>query len=209
VEPPMSGARTRGPGSGPGPDDPVDVDAVGLNGSGTNSSGMNGAGTNGAGTNGAGAGTDQPVPENVSDQSRRPGRGNSGQWPVLAAISAGGAIGACARYGAGLLWPTAPVAFPWTTLLVNVVGCAVIGAFMVFITEGARPHPLLRPFFGTGVLGGFTTFSTYAVDIQRLMTNGHAGIGLLYLLLTAVTALGAVWLTAAGTRRLLGWRATR
>src|SRR5690242_7485541 len=88
--------------------------------------------------------------------------------PVIAAVAAGGAIGASARYGAALLWPTATDAFPWTTLVVNVVGCAVIGAFMVLITEVWTVHRLVRPFFGTGVLGGFTTFSTYAADIRRL-----------------------------------------
>ena len=61
-----------------------------------------------------------------------------------------------------------PGSFPWTTLLVNGVGCAVIGVFMVVITDVWAAHRLVRPFFGTGVLGGFTTFSTYAVDIQKL-----------------------------------------
>ncbi len=127
----------------------------------------------------------------------------------MAAVSAGGAIGACARYGAGLVWPVGAAAFPWTTLLVNVVGCAVIGVFMVTIGETGRPHPLLRPFFGTGVLGGFTTFSSYALDVRRLMTGGHPGTGTVYLLATVAGALAAVWIAAAGTRRLLRWRATR
>lgn len=123
-------------------------------------------------------------------------------WPVVAAVAVGGAIGASARYGAGLLWPTAPDAFPWTTLLVNVVGCAVMGVFMVILTEVRTAHRLLRPFFGTGVLGGFTTFSTYAVDIERLVSGGHARTGLAYLALTVCTALAAVWVAASATRRL-------
>lgn len=120
--------------------------------------------------------------------------------PVIAAVAAGGAIGASARYGAGLLWPTASGAFPWTTLVVNVVGCAVIGAFMVLISEVWTVHRLMRPFFGTGVLGGFTTFSTYATDIRRLIDGGHPRIALAYLALTLVTALAAVWAATAGTR---------
>lgn len=127
-------------------------------------------------------------------------------WPVVAVVAVGGAIGASARYGASLIWPAAPGTFPATTLLVNVVGCAVMGVFMVLLTERRTPHPLLRPFFGTGVLGGFTTFSTYAVDIERLVEGGHAGTGLAYLGLTLLAALVAVWSAAWATRRLVVWR---
>ncbi|MGW6024142.1 fluoride efflux transporter CrcB [Streptomyces sp. NPDC055099] len=126
-----------------------------------------------------------------------------GVWPVVAVVAVGGAIGASARYGASLIWPTAPGTFPTTTLLVNVVGCAVMGAFMAILTEMRAPHRLLRPFFGTGVLGGFTTFSTYAVDIERLVAGGHAGTGLAYLGLTLLAALAAVWSAAWVTRRLV------
>ncbi|NGN64733.1 fluoride efflux transporter CrcB [Streptomyces sp. A7024] len=133
-----------------------------------------------------------------------------GQGPVIAMVALGGGLGAAARYGASLLWPTAPPdAFPWTTLAVNVVGCAVIGVFMVVITDVWAAHRLVRPFFGTGVLGGFTTFSTYAVDIERLVDGGRAALGLAYLGLTLVAALLAAWLAATGTRRAVRWRAKR
>nr|WP_246102279.1 fluoride efflux transporter CrcB [Streptomyces piniterrae] len=124
-----------------------------------------------------------------------------GQWPVLGVVALGGALGASARYGASLLWPTAAGAFPWTTLIVNATGCAVIGVFMVVITDVWAAHRLVRPFFGTGVLGGFTTFSTYAADIQQLMAAGRAGTGLAYLALTLVAALASVWIAASLTRR--------
>ncbi|MBD0693881.1 fluoride efflux transporter CrcB [Streptomyces sp. CBMA123] len=126
-----------------------------------------------------------------------------GQGPAVAVVAVGGAIGAVTRYAAGLGWETGPSAFPWTTLLINVAGCAVIGVFLVAITEGRPAHPLLRPFFGTGVLGGFTTFSTYAVDVRRLLEAGRLGPGLVYLGLTLVAALGAVWAAATLTRRLI------
>ncbi|MFE1955103.1 fluoride efflux transporter FluC [Streptomyces sp. NPDC059524] len=132
-----------------------------------------------------------------------------GQGPVLSVVAAGGAIGACARYGAALIWPTAPGAFPWTTLAVNAIGCAVIGVFMVVITDVWAAHRLVRPFFGTGVLGGFTTFSTYAVDIRRLTDAGAARTALGYLGLTAVTALAAVWAAAHLTRRVVERRTSR
>ncbi|MFE3742048.1 fluoride efflux transporter CrcB [Streptomyces sp. NPDC059134] len=126
--------------------------------------------------------------------------------PAVAVVALGGAIGASARYGAALLWPTAPGAFPWTTLTVNAVGCAVIGVFMVVITDLWAAHPLVRPFFGTGVLGGFTTFSTYAVDIQRLVADGRAGPAMAYLGLTLLAAFAAVWSAVWATRRVLAWR---
>lgn len=128
------------------------------------------------------------------------------QTAVVAAVSFGGVIGACARYGASLLWPTASGGFPWTTLVVNVTGCALIGVFMVVIGEAWAAHRLVRPFFGTGVLGGFTTFSTYAVDIERLVAKGEAGTGLAYLGLTLLAALAAVWSAVWLTRRALAWR---
>ncbi|MBT2546492.1 fluoride efflux transporter CrcB [Streptomyces sp. ISL-44] len=129
-----------------------------------------------------------------------------GLWPVVAVVALGGTVGASARYAASLRWPTAAGSFPWTTLLVNTVGCAVIGVFMVVITDVWAAHRLVRPFFGTGVLGGFTTFSTYAVDIQKLVAGGRTLAGLAYLALTVFAALVAVWSAVWATRRVLAWR---
>lgn len=126
-----------------------------------------------------------------------------GQGSVLAAVAFGGALGASARYGASLLWPTATGAFPWTTLAVNGAGCALMGVLMVLITEVWRAHRLARPFLGTGVLGGFTTFSTYAVDIRQLTDLGEARTALGYLALTVGVALAAVWAGAGLTRHLV------
>ncbi|MFG2481775.1 CrcB family protein [Streptomyces virginiae] len=130
------------------------------------------------------------------------------QGRVLAAVAAGGAAGGAARYGISLLWPAAPGAFPWATLWINASGSALIGVLMVLISEGGRtaPHPLLRPFVGVGVLGGFTTFSTYAVDFSRLLDEGETGTALAYGGLTVVAALGAVWAAASVTRLALRGR---
>ncbi|MFH9065902.1 fluoride efflux transporter CrcB [Streptomyces coeruleorubidus] len=125
------------------------------------------------------------------------------QAPVVAVVAFGGGAGAAARYAASLWWPSPAGGFPWTIFWVNVAGCAVIGVFMVVITEFRPAHRLVRPFFGTGVLGGFTTFSTYAVDIQKLADGGHLRAGLAYLAATPIAALTAVWLAAWSTRRAL------
>jgi CrcB protein len=73
-----------------------------------------------------------------------------------------------------------------------VTGCLLIGVLMVLIGEVFTEQRLLRPFLGVGVLGGFTTFSTYIVDIQRLVGHDAADIALLYLFATLAAALAAV-----------------
>ncbi|MCX4759563.1 fluoride efflux transporter CrcB [Streptomyces sp. NBC_01275] len=144
------------------------------------------------------------APEAESLRSSAPRRAaGTGQLPVVAAVAVGGGIGAAARYAAALGWPVQSGGFPWTTFWVNIAGCAVIGVFLVLITEALSAHPLVRPFFGTGVLGGFTTFSTYAVDIQRLVDAGRPATALAYLAATLCAALAAVWLAATATRRAL------
>src|SRR4051812_11679939 len=135
---------------------------------------------------------------------RRPAR--RGQAPVVAVVALGGAVGAAGRHALALWWPTRPGHFPWATFWTNVIGCAVIGVFMVVITDVWAGHRLVRPFFGTGVLGGFTTFSTYAVDIQRLVDSGHPRTGLAYLAATLLAALTAVWPASTAARRVLKWR---
>ncbi|WP_129841656.1 CrcB family protein [Streptomyces sp. RFCAC02] len=130
------------------------------------------------------------------------------QWPVVAAVSVGGAIGACGRYGAGLLWSTPAPGFPWTTLLVNITGCAAMGVLMVLITDLRSPHRLVRPFLGTGILGGWTTFSTWSQDLERQLDDGRAAAALAYAGLTLAGALLAVTLAATGTRALIRHRET-
>ncbi len=128
-------------------------------------------------------------------------------WPVLAAISSGGAIGSLARWALDAALPTPAGGFPWSTFLINVSGCLLIGVLMVFVSEVFTQRRLLRPFLGVGVLGGFTTFSAYIVDIQQLINGRADGRALLYLSATAVAALGA---TAAGlTLTRSGLRAYR
>ena len=153
-----------------------------------------------------GAAAREPIDADVDLRQAGMGRRGREDPTVLAAIAAGGATGAAARYLIGHAWPTPAGAFPVSTLAINVLGCALIGVLMVLITEVWSRQRLVRPFLGTGVLGGFTTFSTYTVDIQRLVAGAHAGTALLYLALTPIGALLAVWVTATATRRLVNWR---
>jgi CrcB protein len=149
----------------------------------------------------------EPIDPDIDLRQVRPGRRHAtGGVTILATIAAGGATGAAARYLIGATWPTPAGAFPVSTLTINVLGCALIGILMVLITEVWSRQRLIRPFLGTGVLGGFTTFSTYTVDVQRLVAGAHVDIALLYLALTPIGALLAVWVMATATRRLVNWR---
>lgn len=128
---------------------------------------------------------------------------------IVGVVAVGGGLGAVARYAAGIAWPTPAGGFPWATLAVNALGCTAIGVLMVLVTEVWAAHRLVRPFLGTGVLGGFTTFSTYAVDIQQLAHSGHTPLALSYLAATPLSALITVWAAAATTRHVLTMRRTR
>lgn len=150
--------------------------------------------------------TAEPVDPDVSasDLERSRSRGGStwrgGEGPVLLVVAIGGALGALARYAAGQWWPTPAGTFPWTTFAINVVGCFLIGVLLVLVSEVFSPHRLIRPVLGTGVLGGFTTFSAYAVDAQRLINERHAGTALAYLAATVTAALVAVSVAVRATR---------
>ncbi len=128
---------------------------------------------------------------------------------VLLIIAAGGVLGALSRYQLGRWWPTPVPQFPWTTLGINLSGCLIIGCFMVMITERFSPHALVRPFLGTGFLGGYTTFSTYAVDIVLLSRAGHLVTAGVYLILTLIGSLLAVTAGMLITRRVLKIRRIR
>ncbi|WP_378733353.1 fluoride efflux transporter CrcB [Nocardia brasiliensis] len=123
---------------------------------------------------------------------------------VLVVISLGGGLGALARYAFGVWWPAGPDQVPWSTLAVNVMGCFAIGMLMVLITEVWVAHRLLRPFLGIGVLGGFTTFSTYGLEVRRLLESGATVQALGYLGGTVVASLGAVVLAMGMTRWTTG-----
>ncbi|MFC0042559.1 fluoride efflux transporter FluC [Actinomadura rayongensis] len=126
--------------------------------------------------------------------------------PVLTAIAAGGALGALARYGVGAALPHAATEFAWSTFLINVSGCLLIGVLMAVLAARPGLPALTRPFLGVGVLGGYTTFSGYVVDAQQAVRAGAPGVAVAYLAATLAAALAAVTLGAAVTRRVLGGR---
>jgi CrcB protein len=133
--------------------------------------------------------TDPDVDVRIGSQRRELVRSRG---TVLAAVALGGGIGAVARYGLGRLSPTRPGEFPWGTFTINVAGSFLIGVLMVLVTEMLPAHRLIRPFLGAGVLGGFTTFSTYAVETSGLLRPGSVVVAFTYLAGTLIAAMLAV-----------------
>jgi CrcB protein len=125
-------------------------------------------------------------------------------WLVLAVIAAGGVIGSLARYGLLYAFPHPPGRFAWAAFAINVSGCLIIGMLMVIITEARPAHRLARPFLATGVLGGYTSFSTYVVDTQRALLAGAPEVALLYAAGTVAAAVAAAWAGIRVTRALTG-----
>jgi CrcB protein len=112
---------------------------------------------------------------------------------LLAAL--GGVLGALARWGVGTALPVAPGSWPWATLLVNLTGCLLLGALVVVVAARLPGAGWPRPFLAVGVLGGYTTFSAFAVEMVELVEAGAvltaAGYGL-------VSVLGGVTAVAVG-----------
>jgi CrcB protein len=125
-------------------------------------------------------------------------------WDVLLAIALGGGLGSLARYLVGDALPTAPGQFPWSTFLINISGGFALGWLMVMILDVWPPTRYVRPFLGIGVLGGFTTFSTLAVELRGLAANGHLVLAGTYALATLAAGLAAVWTGTALGRLLTG-----
>jgi len=120
----------------------------------------------------------------------------------LALVALGGAIGAAARYLLVGAVARAFPSFPGGTLAVNVVGSFLMGLLAVALADRAglaRLSPLLL----TGLLGGFTTFSAFALDAVALFERGRAGTAAAYAALSVAGSIGALVLGAWTARRLL------
>ncbi|MEI4271559.1 fluoride efflux transporter CrcB [Klenkia sp. LSe6-5] len=123
---------------------------------------------------------------------------------VSVVVALGGALGALGRWGVSLALPHAPGAWPWATVTVNLTGCLVIGALLAVLMARWPGHPWLRPFLATGVLGGYTTFSAFAVDAVQLVEAGRVAAASGYVLVSVVGGLGAVVLGLVTGRVAVG-----
>jgi CrcB protein len=112
---------------------------------------------------------------------------------VLGAIALGGALGTPARYGISLLVDVTPGTFPWGTFWTNITGSFALGFLFVVLLERFPPSRYLRPFVATGFLGAFTTYSTFAMETDLLVKNGHVGVALAYAVGSLLAGFAAVW----------------
>ena len=111
---------------------------------------------------------------------------------LLATIAVGGAAGTVPRAAIDRALPFNGSEFPWATLVVNTAGSLIIGLVVVAALERAAPTRYLRPLLATGFCGGLTTFSTFAVETDRLVKAGRAGIAVAYAISSVAAGLVAV-----------------
>jgi CrcB protein len=105
----------------------------------------------------------------------------------------GAGLGGLLRWGAVLLAQrVAGAAFPWGTLAVNVVGCGAMGAVMALAEQRGWLSPSARLFLATGVLGGFTTFSSFGHEVDALVRRGSGSAALAYVAASVLAGLTAV-----------------
>src|SRR5205085_11955756 len=112
---------------------------------------------------------------------------------VIAAVAIGGALGASARYGVTQLITLSPDSFPWATFWTNVSGSFALGVVLALVLERFPPSRYARAFAATGFLGAYTTYSTFAVETDLLVKDGHAGIAVAYVVVSFVAGFVAVF----------------
>jgi len=110
-------------------------------------------------------------------------------------VASGGAIGSVARYLVGVGIARAfGVAFPYGTLAVNVIGGFLMGLFIELLARRFDGSPELRLFIAIGILGGFTTFSSFSLDVVVLWERGELATALFYVLASVILSIGALFL---------------
>lgn len=123
---------------------------------------------------------------------------------TLAFVALGGAVGASARYIVGILATHFGIGqFPWGTFSVNVAGSCLVGILVGLMTYTWSPSPELRAFLIVGVLGGFTTFSAFSMEIALLIERDRLGLAALYLGATVVISVAGLFAGLKVTRVVL------
>ncbi len=153
-----------------------------------------------------GAAADTAAASHRTPGGHRPGT----QSAILGAIALGGFAGGLARYGLGQAFPVPHGEFPATTFAVNVSGSFILALLLVFVLEIWPPTRYLRPLLATGFCGAYTTFSTWMVDADRLISAGRYATAAWYLLGSLGAGLAATSLGLTIGRAVLAqWRRAR
>lgn len=120
---------------------------------------------------------------------------------IAAVVALGGVLGSLARWTLSLGIPWSPPAIPWATLAANLLGCVMIGAILTLWTEGSPPAWWVRPMAAVGFVGGFTTFSAFAVEGVRLVGAGAPNVAVIYV----VGSVAAGLLLVRGASQVTRW----
>ncbi len=121
-------------------------------------------------------------------------------WLELAAVGAGGAVGALGRVGLAQAWPSATGAWPWATLAVNLAGALALGCLMTALRHGPLSILTYR-LLGTGVCGALTTFSTLQLELLQMLDGARYELALGYAGVSLLGGYAAVSLATSLTRR--------
>jgi CrcB protein len=118
--------------------------------------------------------------------------------PPGLAVAAGGALGAWLRYQTGRLFlaaigPVAASAFPWATLTINVLGSAAMGLLVGWLARNGTGGEAWRLLLGVGVLGGYTTFSSFALEFAVFVERGAMGLAAAYVAVSLVAGFAALF----------------
>lgn len=107
-------------------------------------------------------------------------------------VALGGAIGSVARYLIGLIKINESTVFPYKTLAINIIGSFLIGVIVALSVKKGSMSPDMVLFLKVGICGGFTTFSTFALESTNLFQSGRIGSAIVYIFLSVTASVAAI-----------------
>ena len=108
-------------------------------------------------------------------------------------VMTGGAIGAVARFGLARAIPTVQIGWPWPTFIANILGGLLMGLVAAYVLRSGEAGENIRLFAGVGLLGGFTTFSAFSLEMAQMVERGDLALAGGYAMASVVIALLALF----------------